>query len=455
MPDPGDRGPDDEGVYTAPYVGLGQRRLSIIDLRRNACAPLHNEDESLWIVFNGEIYNFQELRGELLEKGHIFRTGTDTEVIIHLYEEYGTHCLQQLRGMFAFALWDANQKLLFAARDRLGKKPFFYTATASSFIFGSEIKAITADPEVRVVPNYLAIDRYLTYQYVPSPLTAFEDIYKLPPAHFLICQAEGGLKIQRYWWPPQVEKTKASQEDIEAELLRLLREAIRLRLISDVPLGAFLSGGIDSSTVVALMAQESAHPVKTFSIGFEEEAYNELPQARLLAERYQTEHHEFIVKPAAAEVLPVLVRYYNEPFADSSALPTYYVAQMTRKHVTVALSGDGGDEAFSGYDRYGAMLRWARADIFPNLIRKIACLGPQTMLAGMPYHNWLARFSRGFFMLAASLRERYLLDLTVLKPQEKHMAYTPYFKALLRSTLDLMMLSLPSPGMSPWICWIG
>jgi asparagine synthase (glutamine-hydrolysing) len=427
------RGPDDEGVYTAPYVGLGQRRLSIIDLCRSACAPLHNEDKSVWIVFNGEIYNFQELRAELLGKGHIFLTNTDTEVIIHLYEECGIDCLRHLRGMFAFALWDANREILFGARDRLGKKPFFYTSTGSAFIFGSEIKAITADPEVSVSPNYQAIDRYLTYQYVPSPLSAFEKIYKLPPAHYLICKADGVINVQRYWQTSLAEKTKASQAEVEEELLRLLQEAVRLRMISDVPLGAFLSGGIDSSAVVALMAQESLQPVQTFTIGFEEEAYNELPQARLLAERYGTEHHEFMVKPAAAEVLPLLVRHYNEPFADSSALPTYYVSKMTRGQVTVALSGDGGDESFSGYDRYGTLMRWARADIMPALIRKMACFGPEALLAMMPYHNLTARFIRGFHMLAAGLRERYLLEMTSLKPQERQMAYTSHFKALSRT----------------------
>jgi asparagine synthase (glutamine-hydrolysing) len=440
------RGPDDEGIYTAPYIGLGQRRLAIIDLSPEACPPLSNEDESVWVVFNGEIYNFQELKRELLKKGHTFRTGTDTEVIIHLYETFGTECLAQMRGMFAFALWDANQKILFAARDRLGKKPFYYTMTGTSFIFGSEIKAITADPEVTIAPNYPAIDRYLTYQYVPSPLTAFERIYKLPPGHFLTCRIDGSLSIQRYWQPPQAQKTQASQEEIEGELLRLLREAVRFRLIADVPLGAFLSGGIDSSTIVALMAQECGQPVKTFSIGFEEQTYNELPSARLVAERFQTDHHEFVVKPAAAEVMPLLVRHYNEPFADSSALPSYYVAKITKEFVTVALSGDGGDETFAGYDSYEKMLQWQQVDLIPSQIRMPVCRWAETVLERLPYHNLSARLSRGLHMLGAWLPERYLLEMTIVKPQEKRMAYTQKFKDLLKE----QTLSDDTLAFFPW-----
>ncbi len=425
------RGPDDEGIYTAPYVGLGQRRLSIIDLSKRAVGPLPNEDGSIWVTFNGEIYNFQELRANLVEKGHVFRTATDTEVTVHLYEEYGTNCLARMRGMFAFALWDSREKKLFAARDRLGKKPFVYTKTVGSFIFGSEIKVITVDPELSVSPNFRAINEYLTYQYVPSPLTAFEGIFKLPPGHFLICGADGTLEIHRYWRPPLAEKTNASASEIEKELLRRLREAVRIRLVADVPLGALLSGGIDSSTVVALMAQVSDRPVKTFSIGFEEDAYNELRYARQVAERYGTEHHEFIVRPDAVEVLPLLVRYYNEPFADSSALATYYLSKLTRQHVTVALSGDGGDENFSGYDNYAQVTAWAKADAFPASVRRALGVGLAAVLDRLPYHNTAARASRALYMLGAHLPERYRLHFTILKPQEKQAMYTSHFRALL------------------------
>ena len=441
------RGPDDEGIYTAPHIGLGQCRLTIIDLASSACPPLTNEDRTVWIVFNGEIYNFQELRKQLQERGHRFGTNSDTEVIIHLYEEEGVACLQKLRGMFAFALWDKRREILFCARDRMGKKPFCYTLTPQSFVFGSEIKAITADPDVSVSPDYYAIDQYLTYQFVPSPLTAFQGIKRLRPGEYLTCDLKGNVKTQRYWEPPLSKKTSASQEEIEEELLRRLRESVRLRMISDVPLGAFLSGGIDSATIVALMAQESARPVKTFSIGFEEDAFNELPYARLLAERYGTEHHELIVKPNAAEVLPLLVRHYNEPFADSSAMPTYYVSKMTRQHVTVALSGDGGDESFAGYDNYAMILGWNKWDMLPLWVRKLAAEGGRGLLNSFPQSNNAARLRRGFAMFgAANVKARRLQFGTILKPEEKRLGYTPLFRKL------VSMPSVPEDPLAdyPW-----
>jgi asparagine synthase (glutamine-hydrolysing) len=337
-----------------------------------------------------------------------------------------------MRGMFAFALWDAGKKWLFAARDRLGKKPFCYTRTGRSFIFGSEIKAITADPEVSVSPNFYAIDQYLTYQYVPSPLTAFDGIHRLPPGHFVTCSVAGDLKIQRYWEPPISQRTKASEEDIRQEILHQLRESVKLRLISDVPLGALLSGGIDSSIVIAMMAQESDQAVKTFSIGFEEENHNELPYARLIAKYYGTDHHEFIVKPDATEVLPILVKHYNEPFADSSALPTYYVSRMAKKHVTVALSGDGGDESFAGYVNYAAILGWNKWDALPFNLRRVIAKGARAALHLFPSSNTAARLRRSFGMLGASnVKERLLQYATILKPEEKRLAYTQLFMELI------------------------
>jgi asparagine synthase (glutamine-hydrolysing) len=434
------RGPDDEGIYTAPYVGLGQRRLSIIDLAHSATAPLSNEDGTVWVTFNGEIYNFRELRMRLERRGHTFRTNTDTEVIVHLYEEHGVDAVRHMRGMFAFALWDAKAKRLFAARDRLGKKPFVYARTASSFVFGSEIKAITADPSISVAPNWRAIDRYLTYQYVPSPDTAFAGIEKLPAGHFLVCDAVSReVKVERYWAPPAAEKTRATREEIAAELVGRLREAVRMRLVSDVPLGAFLSGGIDSSAVVALMAQESGAPVKTFTIGFEDDAFDERDYARLVANRYGTEHHEFIVRPDAAEVLPLLVRHYNEPFADSSALPTYYLSKVTRQHVTVALSGDGGDENFAGYNNYAAAMAWGKADVVPAPVRRAAGRALAATLDALPYTNTTARASRAAAMVASDLPERFRLQSAIFKAQEKALAYTPQFRALIgeSETLDL------------------
>ena len=427
------RGPDEENVYTAPYIGLGQRRLAIIDLDHRAAAPMPNEDGSIWITYNGEVYNFRELRHELEEKGHRFRSETDTEVIVHLYEEHGPDCVARLRGMFAFAIWDAPRRRLFAARDRFGKKPFFYTNTGRAFIFASEIKAILANPDVSVAPNYHAIDEYLSYQYVPSPLTAFEGIEKLPPGHTLLCDANGNVRIERYWQPPSPVKTNASPAQIVEELRARIEESVRMRLVSDVPVGAFLSGGIDSSTVVAFMSRASSKPVRTFSIGFDDQEHDELPQARLVAAQYGTDHHEMIVRPDAAEVLPLLVHHYNEPFADSSAVPTYYVSKLTRQHVTVALSGDGGDENFAGYQTYQAVSAWSRADVVPAFVRKPMGAAMSAALDQLPYSNASARASRAFRMFGSTLPQRYRLYRTILKPQEKRHAYTAQFQSLVAS----------------------
>lgn len=377
------RGPDDEGVYIQGPIGLGHRRLSIIDLSTAGHQPMSNEDESVWIVFNGEIYNFYELRDDLEKKGYRFRSRTDTEVLLHLYETEGVDCLQKLRGMFAFAIWDARKRWLFLARDRLGKKPLFYRSGPDSFIFASEIKAILQDPEVGREVDPIAIHHYLTYQYVPSPFCAFKGLRKLPPAHYLLCQ-DGKVMVQRYWKLAYLPKfptaTAQQQRELEQELLDRFEEAVRLRLISDVPLGAFLSGGVDSSAVVAFMSRLMSQPVKTFSIGFDEQVYNELPYARIVAERFKTDHTEFMVKPNAVEILPKLVWYYNEPYADSSAIPTYYVSKLAREHVTVILNGDAGDENFAGYGRYVAneyaqrhyrMLPFVRTRAFQSVLGKI------------------------------------------------------------------------------------
>lgn len=425
------RGPNAEGVHTEPYLGFGERRLSIIDLSEQANPPLVNEDNSVWIVFNGEIYNFRELRRELVEEGHVFRTNCDTEVVLHLYERYGPGCLEHLRGMFALAIWDSRKQILFAARDRFGKKPFFYSRTATSLVFGSSIEAITSDPDVSQVPNFEAIDSYLTYQYVRSPLTAFSGISKLPPAHYLLCDVKGNLTVSKYWSLSFEAKTNASEDEIANELLRLLQESVRMRLISDVPLGLFLSGGIDSGTVAALMASESAVPVKTFSIGFEEQDFSELAYARQVAEMYGTDHHELVVRPSATEVLPLLVKHYGEPFADSSAIPTYYVSRLARQKITVALSGDGGDESFSGYEHYRSTQRWSTADVLPFAVRKHVAEAMEAGLEILPYHNLTAKLIRGWHMVGSTLPERYRTQLSIVKEQEKDACYTPYFRSLL------------------------
>jgi asparagine synthase (glutamine-hydrolysing) len=428
------RGPDAEGIHVEGRAGLGQRRLSIIDLSRGAVAPLPNEDRTVWVTFNGEIYNFLELRAELVDRGHVFRTSTDTEVIVHLYEEYGVECLSRLKGMFAFGLWDEPKQRLFVARDRLGKKPLFYASTATGFVFASSVAALLENPELTTAPNYRALDDYLTYQYVPSPETAFTGLYKLPPGHYLTCGADATLAVQRYWRPPfpgQNVRADADPRELEAELLERLREAVRVRLISDVPLGAFLSGGIDSSAIVALMAQANSRPVKTFSIGFEEQDFDELPYARQLAKRYGTEHHEFTVRPDAAAILPGLVRHYGEPFADASALPTYYLSKLTREHVTVALSGDGGDENFAGYENYRIVAAWSQANRIPGAARRVVHGGIDTMLERLPFHPLPARVGRASAMFASELAERFRLQSSVLKPEEKRALYTTRFGGLL------------------------
>ena len=349
------RGPDDSGIYVCNNVGLGFRRLAIIDLSPAGHQPMTNEDGSVWIIFNGEIYNYQELREELLTKGHEFRSHTDTETILHLWEEEGEHCVERLRGMFALAIWDSKQQCLFLARDREGKKPLFYAQLEDRLLFGSEIKTILQDPDFHSSPDLEAIHLYLAYQSVPAPYSAFKGIKKLPPAHILLYK-KGQVSLRRYWKLSYKEKRiiRTPQDEIalQEEIIERLREAVRIRLMSEVPLGAFLSGGIDSSIIVALMAGLIDQPVKTFSIGFTYDEYNELPYARQVAQRYETHHHEFIVTPDAQAIFPELVWHYNEPFADASAIPTYYVSKLAREHVTVILTGDGGDENFAGYPRY-------------------------------------------------------------------------------------------------------
>lgn len=348
------RGPDSGGVFADGRAGLVFRRLAIIDLSPAASQPMTSETGRLQLVFNGEIYDFQKQREELLARGHTFRSRSDTEVILHRYEEVGERVVDSLRGMFALALWDPDRGRLLLARDRLGKKPLYYHVDGQRLSFASELAALLCDPTIPRAVDTRALDVYLTYQYLPGDRSMIPGVKKLPPAHTLEFSA-AGLSLKRYWsLSYEPKRAVASEEELSAEVLARLDEAVRIRMISDVPLGAFLSGGVDSSAVVALMARHSARPVKTFSIGFTEEDYSELPHARAVAEQYATEHHEFIVRPEATAILPLLVRHYGDPYADSSAIATYYVARETRQHVTVALNGDGGDESFAGYDRYVA-----------------------------------------------------------------------------------------------------
>ncbi|MCX7001462.1 MAG: asparagine synthase (glutamine-hydrolyzing) [Candidatus Sumerlaeota bacterium] len=346
------RGPDEEGVWVGHDVALGMRRLKIIDLVTGS-QPIFNEDKTVIVVFNGEIYNFPSLKEALEQKGHRFYTHSDTEVIVHGYEEWGEGLVQHFNGMFAFSLWDAKNERLILARDRVGKKPLYYAHRPDGgLIWGSEIKAILAHPSAPArEPDFTAIHHYLSLQYVPDPWTAFKGIRKLPPASLLVYE-KGRMEIRRYWDLSFLPKHTDSEDDLAMALREKLQETVRCRLVSDVPLGVFLSGGIDSSIIVALMARMSDRKIKTFSIGFEEDTFSELPYARAVAEKYNTEHQEFIVRYQTAETMPHIIEFCDEPFADSSALPMYYLSQMTRQFVTVALNGDGGDETHAGYQRY-------------------------------------------------------------------------------------------------------
>jgi asparagine synthase (glutamine-hydrolysing) len=363
------RGPDDEGIYVKGGVGLGMRRLSIIDVA-GGHQPVHNEDKTVWIVFNGEIYNFPDLRRDLENRGHQFYTNTDTEVIVHLYEDFGSSCVKKLRGMFAFAIYDERNRSVLLARDRLGIKPLQYAWHAGELLFGSEIKAILAvAPELAQV-NAAALRDFFCFGYIPDPNTAFTNIRKLPPGHLIEFSAEHPEpRISQYWNLPSFGTlTPSSEEECLQEMEKRLAEAVRIRLIADVPLGALLSGGTDSSIVVALMARASSKPIKTFAIGFKDAAFNESSYAKLVSEKFRTDHHELIVEPNVDATLTNLTSSLEEPFGDSSMLPTYFVSCLARQHVTVALSGDGGDELFAGYDRYAVHVKNRRFDAIPQWV---------------------------------------------------------------------------------------
>jgi asparagine synthase (glutamine-hydrolysing) len=374
------RGPDDQDFYrnpgalgadgNGPSAALAFRRLSIIDVAGGR-QPLTNEDGSIHLVFNGEIYNFVQLTEQLKSAGHTFATHSDAETVIHLYESHGIEgACKRLRGMFAFAIWDQKRGELHLARDRAGKKPLVYHCGQGRISFSSELASLLADNRIERKIDWEAVYHYLTFMCVPAPLTAFEGVRKLEPAHWLSWR-NGEITTGRYWELPYGPKLKISREEACEAVREKLLEATRLRLMSEVPLGAFLSGGIDSSAVVAAMSRAGGGRVKTFSIGFEEKKFNELPYARMVAQAYGTEHEEFMIRPNALEVLPKLVRHYGEPYADSSAIPTYYLSQMTRRHVTVALNGDGGDESFTGYRRHYAMRMADMLHRLPGPVRKL------------------------------------------------------------------------------------
>jgi asparagine synthase (glutamine-hydrolysing) len=421
------RGPDGEGIWFNGNIGLAHRRLAIIDLRDVASQPMCNEDGSVWITFNGEIYNFLELRKELEKLGHCFRTHSDTEVIIHAYEEYGRGCLEKLRGMFAFAIWDSRSRILFLARDRVGKKPLFYFMGQDRFLFASEIKALLTDDTVPRQPDPVAIDHFLALGYVPGPRSAFLGIRKLPAAHWMEVR-DSRIKTGRYWKLHYTPKRKISMRDAIAELNWRLAESVRLRLVSDVPLGAFLSGGVDSSAIVIHMAEAMDRPVRTFSVGFGDASFDERPFAQQVAERYGTDHTELVVEAPVTDILSRLVWQYDEPFGDSSAVPSYAVAELTRQHVTVVLNGDGADEIFAGYDWYKMDRLVHRGEILPLRLREGFAAFTQGFSANGDKNGPLGKIARLAEVLAMPSSRRYAQWMEHFGPRARKQLYSPAFK---------------------------
>ncbi|WP_166831450.1 asparagine synthase (glutamine-hydrolyzing) [Thalassoroseus pseudoceratinae] len=431
------RGPDADGFHLTSEdqfggAALGHRRLSIIDIGGGK-QPLCNEDETVWVSFNGEIYNYRELRSDLQSRGHQFRTDSDTEVIVHAYEEYGDDCVDHFRGMFVFAIWDTRKHRGLIARDRIGQKPLFYREHAGRVVFASELKALLQLPDAVRELNPAAVDAYLQYQYVPHPMCILKGYAKLPPAHRMTFEG-GKLSIERYWSPPYERPIDQKvQSDWSEHLRETLTEAVRLRMRSDVPLGAFLSGGIDSTLIAGLMQQESDRQVQTYSIGFPVKQFDERHFARMAAEHLGTDHYEFVVEPKAVETLPRLIWHYDEPFADSSAIPTMALCQVTRQAVTVALSGDGGDELFAGYDRYRAVAFGAKFDRLPKPLRQLLTA---KLWQQVPASSKQKSFRRRLKRLLAGLRLppelRYLNWVGIFDSQRRQSLYSDEFRTMLQ-----------------------
>ncbi len=434
------RGPDSRGTFIGDGVGLGIQRLAVIDLATGD-QPILNEDGSVVVVLNGEIYNFRELRRELEERGHRFATRSDTEVIVHLYEDHGEACVERLRGMFAFALWDMKSKRLLLARDRVGKKPLFYAHCGGTFWFGSAAKAILQDPEVSRDPDFKALDCYLHYGYVPHPHSAFAALRKLPPAHTLTLE-EGRVDVRRYWRLSYRDSPLSPAEAHQAIRSAVL-EATRLRLRSDVPLGAFLSGGVDSSAVVAAMAQLASGRMKTFSIGFDVDTFDETPYAREVAQLFDTEHHEFRVTADAVAILPRLVWHYGEPFSDHSAIPSFYLSELTRAHVTVALNGDGGDESFAGYNRYFGNALTERLDWIPAALGRAAAGVMRRIGTGPNMDSNRARLLRVAEALPLAPAERYSSWMSIFSERERAALYAPETRASIDLTAAREIVARP------------
>jgi asparagine synthase (glutamine-hydrolysing) len=415
------RGPDGTGFHEDGHAALGMRRLAIIDVL-GGNQPVYNEDRTVVAVFNGEIYNFAALRRELRSRGHRLATSGDTECLVHLYEEFGDDLVHRLRGMFAFAIWDGPERRLLLARDRVGKKPLFWRADGGTLWFGSELKSLMQDPAVRRDVDPVALHHYLTYQYVPAPWSIYHGIHKLPPGHLLAWQ-DGTAELSRYWRLDCTPRQVASEEDATEQLREHLLDATRIRMVSERPLGAFLSGGIDSSAVVAAMAQQTGERVKTFSIGFDDEQFDERRYARMLAEHYNTDHHELVITPSALDVLPTLSWHYDEPFADSSAIPSFYLARMSREHVTVVLNGDGGDELFGGYRRYLVMARAGWIPPLSFLRHRLDRVGSSLVSRSTP-QSALRKAGRVVELLGHAVPRRYARLMSYFTPEQKAALYS-------------------------------
>lgn len=416
------RGPDDEGYYQDGHVAFGMRRLSIIDLDTGQ-QPVSNENGTVWLVFNGEIYNFRRLRETLMVKGHKFRSQGDTEVIVHAYEEYGDNFLSKLNGMFALALWDSERRRLLIARDRIGIKPLFYSVMDNGLVFGSELKAITAHPGIPLDLDLVSLDQYLALEYVPAPRTIFKDIRKLKPGHKLVHQS-GKTYIEPYW-RLRPKELAGDDQDLVDQLRELIKDSVKMQLVSDVPLGAFLSGGIDSSTVLAFMSEISPDPVRAFSIGFNDASYDELPYARLAANRFAADHIVKVIQPNMYMLTEELVAHFDEPFADFSIFPTYLVSKLARSHVKVVLSGDGGDEIFGGYDTYLAQSLDRYYRLLPKRFRRkllpaiLSRLAPRAEKKGLV--NRAKRFVEGGALATELQHARWMMFMT---PEHKERLYT-------------------------------
>ena len=425
------RGPDDEGIHVEPGVGLGMRRLSIIDLAGGR-QPIHNESRTVWVVFNGEIYNYQQLRAELESLGHRFYTSSDTESIVHAYEQWGEGAFRRLRGMFGIALWDAAQRTLLLARDRAGQKPVHYAQRNGRLYFGSEIKSLLAAGAFEPRIDLAALDHYLAFLYTPRESSIFQGVQKLPPGHYLRLR-DGRIDVRQYWHIADHETFGGSEADAVDALGAVLQDAVTSHMISDVPLGAFLSGGVDSSAVVGMMARASSRPVKTFSIGFDDPAFDELEHARTVARHFGTDHHEFVVKPDGLTILGDLISHFDEPFADSSAIPTWYVSEIARRHVTVVLSGDGGDELFGGYDRYLPHPRVAQFDRMPVPgMQAVASLAWPLLPHGTRGKNFLRH-------VAKDAKGRYLDSITLFQPDERTALYAEGARAALTGDAERVL----------------